>query len=485
MRKNLTLILFFIFTVSIFANILIPLEEIKPGMKGIFYSVIENDKIEKFDVEVLKIVKGRAAVKDMIMIKITGEPLKKSGGISEGMSGSPVYIGDRFAGALSYTLDGANDIALVTPAADIIKLSKYDDITYIASGAVDAAIKPGIAIAVTPVKGDITIDVLGTLSYLEGNKVFVMGHPLSGRGNVRYFLTKALIDYNISAKDIPFKIGRGMDTIGIITQDRDAGLSGFITKDIRSCKINLEVKTKIETKKISYDIISDDNTIVEYFQRALEDGIARASDTTGNRISKYYFEVYDETNNLIYKNSDMLYLEEDIIASTAGIISDEILNIVGNPYKKMRLKKINIKLELSENKEIASVKEFSLNKDVFKLGENIEIILSYHVYRRGIYKEKIKIAIPPNFKIGSYYIKIFAGSYGKKNEPEFYDYDSYYSFYRNQYKNNEIIVKIYRKDDIIEMNNFIEYRTLLTNYLIFGNELEGNFTIDSFEATAN
>lgn len=485
MTRLLFFVFFIISSMAVFADI-IPIEEIKPGMKGVCFSVIEGEKIEAFDAEIIKVVKGQNSIKDMIMVKLSGEVFKKAGGISEGMSGSPLYINDRFAGALSYTLEGAaNNIALLTPAADIIKLSRYDDIAVAAPQNVEQMAKPGMAVAVTPVKGDVTLDVIATLSYVDGNKLYVMGHPITGKGNMRYFVNRAVVDYSVPSSDVPFKIARGVETVGLITQDRDAGLSGYITKDVRSCRINLDVKTKIETKKIAYDIVSDDNTMSEYFTAALEAGLNKASDTNGNKVSKYYFEVIDETNAVIYKNSDMLYMGEDIIDSTAEVISNEILNLIENPYKKMRMKRINIKVELSENRDTAVIKDYNIQKNVFTLGETIELAVNYHVFRRGLFRERIKIAIPPTFKVGVYSIKIYAGSEEKKYETEFNDYDSYYQFYRNQYKNNEIIVKIFRKDDTAAMNNFIEHRTLLTNFVTLAKEIAGEIIIDSFEATEN
>lgn len=77
------------------------IHEIVPGMKGYGKTVFIGDQISLFNVEVLGILRNWEAKSNMILIKISGGPLEKTGVIA-GMSGSPVYIDNRLVGALAY-----------------------------------------------------------------------------------------------------------------------------------------------------------------------------------------------------------------------------------------------------------------------------------------------------------------------------------------------------------------------------------------------
>jgi hypothetical protein len=76
-------------------------DEITAGMKGYGKTVFIGDQISLFNVEVLGILRNWEAKSNMILIKISGGPLEKTGVIA-GMSGSPVYINNRLIGALAY-----------------------------------------------------------------------------------------------------------------------------------------------------------------------------------------------------------------------------------------------------------------------------------------------------------------------------------------------------------------------------------------------
>lgn len=457
------------------------LDEIKPGVKGVGYTVVEGDKIEPFDIEVLKNVKGEGVIKEMILAKVVSDNIKRAGGISEGMSGSPIYINEKLAGAISYFAEGTDNIVLITPISDMVKLAKFDDLDL--SGLPDTKfIKPGMAIIATPIRGDISIDNIGTLTYVKGNEFFAMGHPIDKKGNAKYFLNKAYIDYSINSKSMPFKMGRSGETIGVVTQDRKAGIFGYFSKEVKSSKFNVETKTKYEVKNTNFEIVSDERTFNMYLSAALELAVKKNIDSDGYRTAKYNIEIFDDNNNMLFKKADVVYFDETLIENTADLIASEIVNILDNPFKEIRIKKANIKIELSENKEIAYIKDFSINRNVFRIGEYIELSINYQVLKKGTFKEKVKIPIPQNMKIGEYVIKIYSGSDRKKDEPEFYDIENYLMFYKTQNQNNEVLVKILKSDGDTSPDTTLEQKILLNYYMVSKRELEGHIIIDSFEA---
>src|SRR5256885_10959473 len=80
--------------------------EVKPGMKGYGLSVFSGTKIERFDVEVVSILKNFNPKYDVVLIRFSGQNLERIGPIA-GMSGSPIFLKDevgreRMIGAFAY-----------------------------------------------------------------------------------------------------------------------------------------------------------------------------------------------------------------------------------------------------------------------------------------------------------------------------------------------------------------------------------------------
>jgi len=104
-------------------SIFMPVSEIKPGMKGIGKTVFHGTQIETFQVDIIDIVKGEGGVGHFILANLSGDKIKESGGISEGMSGSPVYIDDRLIGAVSYAWEmSEHNLCLVTPIQEMLEI---------------------------------------------------------------------------------------------------------------------------------------------------------------------------------------------------------------------------------------------------------------------------------------------------------------------------------------------------------------------------
>jgi len=107
-------------------TIFMPVSEIKPGMKGIGKTVFHGTQIETFQVDIIDIVKGEGGISHFILANLSGDKIKEGGGISGGMSGSPVYIDDRLVGAVSYTWEmSEHNICLITPIHEMLEIFKF------------------------------------------------------------------------------------------------------------------------------------------------------------------------------------------------------------------------------------------------------------------------------------------------------------------------------------------------------------------------
>src|SRR6202521_5015766 len=106
----------------------IPIEQIHAGMRGVAYTVFQGTKPESMDVEVLGVLKNANGPKgDVILIRLGGAKAEYTGVVA-GMSGSPVYLDGKLAGALAFRIGefSKEPIAGVTPIAEMLEISALD-----------------------------------------------------------------------------------------------------------------------------------------------------------------------------------------------------------------------------------------------------------------------------------------------------------------------------------------------------------------------
>jgi hypothetical protein len=98
----------------------IHVDEIRPGMKGYGLSVFRGTEPERFDVEVIDVLRNFRPSQDLILIRTPHPLLDRARGVA-GMSGSPIYLEGRLAGAYAYGWSSGSDpVVGVTPIANML-----------------------------------------------------------------------------------------------------------------------------------------------------------------------------------------------------------------------------------------------------------------------------------------------------------------------------------------------------------------------------
>src|ERR1043165_3098199 len=122
--------------VSLFSSVLlaqtsqptIPVSDIHAGMRGVAYTVFQGVKPEPMDVEVLGVLHGMNGPKsNIILVRLHGQKAEYTGVVA-GMSGSPVYLNGKLAGALAFRIGefSKEPIAGVTPIAEMLEINAMD-----------------------------------------------------------------------------------------------------------------------------------------------------------------------------------------------------------------------------------------------------------------------------------------------------------------------------------------------------------------------
>lgn len=269
---------------------LIKLDELTTGMKGEVWTVFRGTKPEPFEVEVTGVVRNALGPgKSLILCQLTDERVQKMGAVA-GMSGSPLYVEGKLAGALSYQVQKFETVryAGFTPIGDLLEVGEKSvvfaaqqnheagSLTRVQADANDGfrplspvfafggvaprvvdwlkpqfaahglqvsalggstvgndgtladtePLRAGDAVAVAIASGDITLAATGTVSYVSGDQVVAFGHPMLSLGNVSLPMARAEIVTILPSNESSLKVANTGEIIGTIDQDRLSAVAG-------------------------------------------------------------------------------------------------------------------------------------------------------------------------------------------------------------------------------------------------------------------
>ena len=115
-----------------------PIQDVRGGQRATGRTVFSGDAVEEFDVEILGVLKNFSGPKtNVIFGRLAGGPLARTG-VMSGMSGSPVYIDGRLAGAVAFTFPFSKEpLAGIRPIGEMLRLAGAAEESAAAVGVLD------------------------------------------------------------------------------------------------------------------------------------------------------------------------------------------------------------------------------------------------------------------------------------------------------------------------------------------------------------
>lgn len=297
---------------------IIPLSEVRPGMQGYAYTIFEGDTVEKFDLQVIGVMPNFLGPKQsIILVQLVGAKVEHTGVVA-GMSGSPVYLDGRLAGALSLKLGvfTKEAIAGVTPIEDVLRpptetadlpaapgqfslpngalartslpggtslerietplvfsgfqpaavqqfapeLQSYGFVATqggtAAAESDDKKLSPGDMAGMVLVSGDVSINSACTVTAVEGDKVFLCGHPFMSLGDIQMPMSRSRVVMTLSSSLASTKIVNVGGPIGTITGDHLTAVTGKLGASPLMVPLDLSYNNGAAEKKLHFDIIN-------------------------------------------------------------------------------------------------------------------------------------------------------------------------------------------------------------------------------------
>ncbi|MDI3542564.1 MAG: hypothetical protein PWP57_167, partial [Candidatus Atribacteria bacterium] len=354
-------------------------------MKAIGKTVFYGTKIEDFQLEVIDVVEGKKVEESYFVVRVIDKKLQEMGGISAGMSGSPVFIQGEIAGALSYSWETKDNlIGVVTPIEAMLSLWEKEapqgeevtpsplipGSTVLISGwgerasekitdklkkdfslrkvfstpllsvggeetvVEDNSLQPGSAIGIQLVKGDAEVMSIGTLTFRDGDRILALGHPFLHRGKANYFLSSVYVNFSLQGLDLPFKVGKVIKEVGVVEEDRSAGVAGKIgvMPEVSEIKIKVRNGSKGE-REYNFEVVREEDILVDMLPELVLDAMDRSIDSQIPGSANVKLNM--EGENFSWQE-EFFWISDSDIASVTSINLGEVFKIVlSNPCRKI------------------------------------------------------------------------------------------------------------------------------------------------------
>ena len=442
---------------------ILPVSEVREGMQGYAYTIFAGDEVEKFDLEVIGVMPNFLGPRQSIILVQLKGPKVEHTGVVAGMSGSPVYLEGKLAGALSLKLGvfTKEAIAGVTPIEDVMNppaqgsasvsaqlalpnnatsqvglpsgstlepiatplvFSGFQSATlqqfapqiqgygFVAAQGGTAAprpddrhLAPGDMAGMVLVTGDASINSACTVTAVEADRVFLCGHPFLNLGDVQLPMARSRVVTTLASELASTKIVNVGGSIGTITGDHLTAVSGKLGAVPAMIPLDLDIATGLGQRKLHFEMVNHPK--LTPLLVAL---------TTFNGI----------TQNVIYGEGTTLHMSgeirlrghapvqiENTYAPGDSLSPDSLpiaLGVQGiftrlfmNTYEIPSVEHISLKVESVPGRQSFTIDSAWLEKGEAMPGQTIRVRVLLHPYRGTPRVEETSVRIPDQIAHGT------------------------------------------------------------------------------------
>ncbi|HEY2324740.1 MAG TPA: SpoIVB peptidase S55 domain-containing protein [Thermoanaerobaculia bacterium] len=274
-----------------------------------------------------------------------------------------------------------------------------------------AEFKPGDPIGAVLLNGDFNVAATGTVTHVEGNRVYAFGHPFLDIGEVDFPMAKAEIITIMPSLASSFKMANSGAVVGAFHQDRVTGIMGSVGDNAAMIPVTLSVDGSGAEKTYHVGIVRHTQLSPLILAMAADTVVANAQKGAGERT------VMLDTDIRV-KGYEPIHLREGWAGAQARSAIPAYLAVVSgylmsNEFRDATIEGISVRLHHDDSLKTAKLMEASIDtpeKGRIAPGDTVKVHATLKPYRGEAFTETFDVKIPDNQPVGNAYLLIGSGT---------------------------------------------------------------------------
>ncbi len=249
--------------------------------------------------------------------------------------------------------------------------------------------------AVQLIGGDLDMSALGTVTHVDGRKVYAFGHPLYNLGSVEYAMAKAEVLTVIPSLESSFKLAVPRSLVGTFVQDRSSGSYGELGRRPSLMPVNLKLSGgPFGAREYRLQVVND--RILGPFFTSMAVGLVLrdAERALGDLTLELRGDVY-------LQNGQSVHLE-DLFSGNFDASAGDLANLVlavtyflmNNEFEGLGIFRVDLEVQASERAMTSQLEKVVLDKYEAAPGEAIGVKVFLRTYRGETSLQEVQIPAP-------------------------------------------------------------------------------------------
>ena len=268
--------------------------------------------------------------------------------------------------------------------------------TQSANGAQSSAVlRPGDPVGVGLMSGDMSLGATGTVTEVEGNRVYAFGHPFYGLGPTQFPMTKAYVVTLLPSLANSMKLASTGEVIGTVHQDRATTIAGTLGAGPQMIPLRINLTSDRGTKKtFNMAMVNDQlftplltyvsiaNTLTSYER---QNGAASYV-VRGSASVKGHGTVAFE---------DLFTGDQGSIGAATYVVAPINL-LLRNAFEEVEFERLELNIDASEQARTATIERVWVDGTRVKAGSRVDLKVLLRTYRGEEITRTVPVDVPPN-----------------------------------------------------------------------------------------
>jgi hypothetical protein len=258
----------------------------------------------------------------------------------------------------------------------------------------DGPLKPGDAVGVTFVSGDLELGATGTVTHIDGDRVYAFGHPMYNLGPTEFPMTRAYVYTVLPSLFSSAKLSSTNEVIGTFYQDRATAIAGRLGPGPSLLPVTLTLDSARGARTFKFGVVRDQMFTPLMTYTALINAL-------GSYERQYGTTTYSVKGTVRLKKYEPIHLEnlftgDGSSSGTAAYIVAPVTALITNDYETVDIEGLDLKIASIEEPRTAIVERVWIDEPRPRAGQTVPVKVVLRTYRGEDLLKTIPIAIPSN-----------------------------------------------------------------------------------------
>jgi len=280
-----------------------------------------------------------------------------------------------------------------------------------------AKLEPGAPLAVTMLRGDIEMTVMGTITDVVGDHLYGFGHSMFGLGEADYPMMTGVAKAVIPSLQRSFRMGAPVKEVGRLIWDEETAVLGRLGKE-RAHMVPVTVTVSGPGKGLerSYacEMIHSRDLSGLLAATAVSGGLLAHSDLPLDHTVRYRVRVKPVGHEAIVR-------ENVAVSPSGGLqVSSVVRHVVGlvveNPFRNLRLESVEVEIRAERGRRFAEIEKARALRNTVRPGGTAPVELKIRPWRQPPRWITVNVRVPDDYPEGTYTVVLCGGDEALRQE---------------------------------------------------------------------